>query len=99
MSSTKKYRVLLKGENFLVECDGTVERWGFYTTRFVEAVDEDHAEQTAVDLIRNDARLREAVHNERSDPPMIFLEEIDEIATFESQGAGYTFYKDDPAGR
>jgi hypothetical protein len=33
----KKFRVFLRGENFLMKSEGAVRRFGFYTTRFVEA--------------------------------------------------------------
>ncbi len=93
----KKFRVFLRGENFLLKEEGSVKRFGFYTTRFVEALDEDQAEQTAVELVRKEDQLQEAVWNDQSDPPMIFVEEIDEISTFESHGGGFSFYEDDPA--
>jgi hypothetical protein len=93
----KKFRVFMRGENFLLKEEGAVKRCGFYTTRFVEALDEDQAEQNAVELVRKEDQLRDAVWNDQSDPPMIFVQEIDEISTFEGQGAEYSFYEDDPA--
>ena len=71
------YRVFLKGQNFLLNVDGTPKRLGFFTTRFVQANNRDGAELLAVDLIRSDTWLRNSVLNERSDPPKIFAEEID----------------------
>ena len=97
MNSMKKFRVLLRGENFLLNYEGEVKRHGFYTTRFVEALNEDEAELAAVELIRKDNRLREAVGNGRPDPPMIFAEEIEEISTFDNPGAGFTFYEEEPS--
>ena len=38
------FRILLRGENFLLESEGAVKRFGFYTTRFVEAPNETEAE-------------------------------------------------------
>lgn len=93
----KKFRVFLRGEHFFLKEEGLVERYGFYTTRFVEALDEDQAEQTAVELVRKEDQLREAVWNDQPDPSMIFVEEIVEISTFESQGSGFSFYEEDPA--
>ena len=93
----KKFRVFVRGENFHLKEEGSVKRFGFYTTRFVEALDEDQAEQTAVELVRSEDQLREAVCNDQSDPPMIFVEEIDQISTFEAQRSGFTLYEDDPA--
>ena len=95
----KKFRVLLRGENFLLKSEESVKRLGFYTTRFVEAPDKDGAEKCAVESIRKDDRLQECVLNDQSDPPMLFAEEIDEISSFETGKdqslGGYTFYDDD----
>jgi len=77
------YRVLLKGQNFLLKVDGEPKRLGFFTTRFVQTNNRDGAELLAVDLIRSDSWLRDSVLNERSDPPMIFAEEIDVVEASE----------------
>ena len=76
----------------------TNNKCGFYTTRWVESTDPENAELKAVDLIRNDPDLKGAVLNERSDPPMIYLEQIHEIDTFDDvnpPGTGYSFYIED----
>lgn len=78
----KKFRVLVRGENFLLASEGAVKRFGFYTTRFVEALDKDEAERRAVESLRQEDRLRGGVLNDPSDPPMLFAEEIDEISSF-----------------
>lgn len=94
----KKFSVLLRGENFFINVDDARQRLGFYTTRYVEATDESEAEARAVDLLRQDARLREAVQNDPSDPPMLFAEEIDELDSFdgiESLTPGLAFFDDE----
>lgn len=95
----KKFRVLVRGENFLLKSEGAVKRFGFYTTRFVEALDKDEAERRAVESLRQENRLREGVLNDHSDPPMLFAEEIDEISSFdavEDRSPGLAFYEDQP---
>ncbi len=80
-----------------MKVDGQPKRMGFYTTRFVEADTPEEAESQAVQLVREDSKLREAVHNEKSDPPMIYLEEIGILESFEGinlPGTGYTFYEE-----
>jgi hypothetical protein len=59
--------------------DGETKRCGFYTTRYVEAGNRDQAEQRAVDVFRDEGRLRGLVLNDPSDPPMLFADEIGEI--------------------
>jgi hypothetical protein len=98
----KKFRVLLRGENFLLRSEGVVKRFGFYTTRFVEAVDESEAERCAVEYLRQEDRLRGSVLNDPSDPPMIFAEEIDEVPSFdavEDRSPGLAFYEDQPTAQ
>lgn len=96
----KKFRVLLRGENFLMNHERAVKRLGFYTTRFLEAPDKGEAERLAVEFLRQHDRLREGILNDQSDPPMLFAEEIDEVSTFddvENLAPGLSFYVDDPA--
>ena len=91
----KKYRVFVRGENFLMNLDGVNQVLGFYTTLFVEAEDEQAAEYAAMDSLRSDPKLVGRVLNEDSDPPLMFAEEIDELESFKGfpvPGAGFTFY-------
>jgi hypothetical protein len=95
----KKFRILLRGENFFMESGGAMKRFGFYTTRFAEAHDEAEAERPVVEAFRQEGQLRGRVLNDRSDPPMLFAEEIVEIASFESvenRKPGLAFYEDQP---
>lgn len=97
----KKFRVLLRGENFLLNSEGVVKRFGFYTTAFVVSPNGDEAEKMAVELIRKDQRLQEAVLNDKSDPPMLFAEEIEEVDSFgefedkKNRSLGFAFYDDE----
>jgi hypothetical protein len=78
--------------------DGQPRIMGFYTTRFVEAETPEGAEDLAVQQIRGDDKLRKTVINDKSDPPMIYAEEIIMLETFEGiklPGTGYTFFYDD----
>jgi hypothetical protein len=93
-----RYKVMLRGENFKVAVDGSVSRLGFFTTRFVEAETPDGAEHFAVGLVRQDPFLQRAVRNAPSDPPMIYLDSLSEIASFDGHrvpGTGYSWFPDD----
>jgi hypothetical protein len=95
MARKENYRVMLRGENFLINLDGQPTRVGFYTTRFVKAKDPVDAENTAVDLVRADKKLSSCVLNGRDDPPMVYLEELDLVRSFKRAGTGYTFFPAD----
>jgi hypothetical protein len=88
------YRVMIRGENFLMRGERDVERRGFYTSRFIEAPSEDKVEHCAVEHIRADARLLDATLNPVDAPPEVFIEEfveVDEDTVPEIQG-GFTFF-------
>ena len=79
----------------MLDIDGQVASYGFYTTRFVEAEDPEAAENVAVDLLRDDPKLRKGVRNDKTNAPMIYLEELEEMESFEGRpmpGTGYTFF-------
>jgi hypothetical protein len=85
------------GENFLLRSEGTVKRLGFYTTRFVEAFDEDDAEYRAVEALHDEHLRRTEILNDEADPPLVFAERIDEIApgaSVRERWSGLTFFED-----
>src|SRR5436305_14868743 len=77
-----KYKVLLRGQNFLLDMDGDVQKLGFYTTLFVEGDDRCTAEQNAISSLRDDPELQDIVRNESSDAPMLFVEQTEEMDSF-----------------
>jgi len=94
----KKYKVMLNGRNFQIASDGVIHRYGFFTTRCVEANNPRDAELLAVDIVKNDALLRTTVKNKPENPPMIHLDELIEVTDFEDAlvpGKGYSFYPED----
>jgi hypothetical protein len=90
----KKYRVFLKGQNFWMEIEGKLQKTGFYTTRFIEAQNPKEAEDMAVELIKNDAKLLANVSNEQSNPPILYIEEVEEVAMLQPK-PGYIFFPDE----
>lgn len=89
------YRAMVRGENFFMRLKGEIKRYGFYTTRFVEASRREDAEHDALDRIKNDAELRAAVLNPDNIAPELFIEELVEVEADnvpENKGAGFSFY-------
>ena len=94
----KKYRVFVRGENFLFGAEGNKERVGFYTTVYVEAEGEEQAETEAIDLLRNDQRLNSCISDEETNPPLMFVEEIEELNSFDGLDlprTGFSFFPDE----
>src|SRR5688572_3577910 len=93
-----KFKVMLRGENFKVALEDSVATLGFFTTRFVEADTPDAAEHAAVEMVRQDTRLQDIVRNAPTDPPMIYLDSLSEIPSYDgypAPGAGYSWFSDD----
>jgi hypothetical protein len=93
------FRVQLKGQNFWLKLEDKARRLGFFTTRFVEAPDEDQAGRKAVEILSNDPKLH-GVLNERKDPPEILIEEIAQVTAAQVAPVlqGYSFFADEHKG-
>lgn len=79
MRASNKYRVDLRGENYLLSDVNSEHKCGFYTGVWVEAQDPDDAFSKAVNIIRNQKELNSKLLNSEDDTPMIYLEEIFEL--------------------
>ena len=93
------YRVEINGQNFLVEMEGRVARYGFVTVHFVEAADRVAAEYAAVEMIRETHRLRDIVRNTPEDHPIMDVTEVDEVETLpaiDERGPGFIWYEEHP---
>ena len=91
----KKYKTFVRGENFLIDIDGNEKKLGFYTTIFVEAKDEEDAEQRSIRLLRDDPKLQESTLNNKSDSPTMYVEEIEELESFDGLNLpriGFSFF-------
>lgn len=94
-----KYQVDINGESFFVAIEGNLAKHGFFTRRFVEAVDPPSAEDAAVQMLREMQSLRDLVKNEADDPPVMNVTEITEIETFEGMETlepGLIWYEEAP---
>lgn len=81
----KKFEVCIRGNNFLIKKGNKVKKNGFYAARFVEANDYSVAVGMAMDSFR--AELKDAVMNEKSDPPVMNVVDVKEVYYFEDKMA------------
>lgn len=96
MIPLKKYRVMVEGANFLITFDNETAKYGFYTTRFLEAENEEDAEVNAMDILREE--LADIVQNDLADSPVMFLAEIEELRSFADYpvpGTGFVWFPDE----
>lgn len=93
-----KYRVQIDGRNFLIDIDGVVTKRGFITFRYVKAEDPTQAEERAVQMIREEKKLRDTILNEKTDPPIMHVLEILELdpESHEEIQPGFIFYEMNP---
>jgi len=85
----------MNGQNFLMSLQDKAKKYGFFQNIYLEAPTPEEAELLAVKQIRNTAELKNATLNAKDDPPMIYLNEITELESFEgieNLGEGRTFY-------
>lgn len=76
------FRILLHGQNFLVDVEGEEQKLGFYVTRFLKAFEPDDAAGGAFALLREDPILSDAVLNGPNDEPFVDVEEMEELQDF-----------------
>lgn len=73
------YRVVSRGENFLLNFTGEPELLGFRATHYVKADSEEDAMRTAAILVRKDSRLNRSVMNPRQNPNRLECESIQRV--------------------
>jgi len=95
----KRFKVQLHGENFLLNLDGELKKYGFHATQFVKAKSPQEAEKIAVILMHQNPNFRKTALNGSTDPPTISLEDIKEVGFLKffakKSTAGFTFYPED----
>ena len=79
----QKYIVIVHGQNLLTEVGGVRKRHGFFTNVYVEAFTPTDAESRALELIREDAHVRDITLNADDDPLSLSAEEIREVQSFD----------------
>ena len=96
-TAVKKYIVMIEGRNLIFASGGTPQRFGFSTTRDIEARSPEEAEQRAIQSVREDDELNRALLNDPSDPPSIVVTQKVQVESFESHrrpDLDYIFYAD-----
>ena len=91
----KKCRLFIEGKNFDIKSEGKVIKTGFFANRYIEAIDSSSAERIALDLIRKE--LKGLILNDKSNPPLMFIKENEELLSFEDNnvpGTGFSWFKD-----
>ncbi|MBW2568028.1 MAG: hypothetical protein JRD93_01320 [Deltaproteobacteria bacterium] len=95
----KRFKVQLHGENFLLNLDGVLKKYGFYATIFIKAKDSREAEKIAIILTHQNPNLKGIALTENADRPKINLKEIKEVGFLKffikKSKTDLTFYSED----
>jgi len=88
------FKCFAAGENFYRLDDGNVERFGFYTTRWVEAKNSQEAEVKVVEMLRQEPQLaRPEWYDGREPRPAVSIERIEEVPADDARDPlGFAFY-------
>jgi len=86
MSSSKKYRMLMHGRNFLIELNGKPRKCEFYQNIFIESSNPQQAQLLSTTRLLHDRELKALTLNRENDPPRINMVTYWEQDDFEYVG-------------
>ena len=91
----KWYKCFIAGENFPGQLIGQHYLIGFYTTRFVQAANEEGAESAGLEFLRTEDSLRLPVGVKPLASAKVYFEEVAEVDETEVPDvqAGFTFFE------
>ena len=91
---SKKFLILIHGENYLFKEGSSITRKGFYVTRCIEAVDAESAQEAALDMVRDDEALSNIANYETNTPWLSIdkVGEVDDWTELKPPGSGFAFY-------
>ena len=79
----KRYRLLVKGRNFLIHNDGKAKKHGFDQNMIIEADSPKKAKLIAIATIKLDKELKEITLKSESNPPQVHVETFWELDVLE----------------
>ncbi len=93
----RKYHIMMRCRNFLINMDGKIAKHGFIQNFFVEAASPWEAVETAVQRILADGELRAITLNLQNDPPVFDADKMFELESFdevETRATGKVWYRE-----
>lgn len=97
INEMKVFRVLVLGEHFKMNVSGEQCWMGFYSTRFIKAANPHEARSSAIAAVRLDTKLDGLALNGVDDPPLLFVDEIEEVSELDVPEVepGFVLFKDE----
>lgn len=92
------FRVLLRGENYLLNLSGDPHRYGFRVTHFVRAESAEEAQRVASIQVRKSQHLNKTLVNTAENPPQLTCVEVRRVWFRRARDDGrFSFWRmDDP---
>lgn len=78
-----RYKVLLRGANFLLSIDGDHARFGFYATRLVTSESVEQAEKIAIIRVHQELNRNHQIVKNIPDVPTVKVEKTERLGTFQ----------------
>jgi hypothetical protein len=91
------FRVFILGRHFKMDVNGKCTYMGFYTTRYIQAASSEEARELGIAAVRGEESLKRVTLNDHDDPPLLAVDEIDEVSEYDGTegGAGFVIFKDE----
>ncbi len=96
----KKFKVLIKGNDYKTAVGSRVQTFGFHTTRFIESDSDDSAKERALKLVKR--QLEDIVFNNPAGSPVVEALQFVEVESFgdnEVPGSGFTWHMEGKSER
>ena len=94
-----RYKVLLRGDNFLLNLDGEHGKFGFYATRIVKSASLEEAEKNAVIRIHQELNKTRFIVKGMLGSPKVSVEKSEKMGTFQfsfkKNVRGFNFHKEE----
>ena len=94
-----RYKVLVRGDNFLLSLDGEHAKFGFYATRIVKSETAEDAERIAIIRIHQELNQSDHVIKNATDLPSVKVEKTVKMGPFQfvrkQRVRGFSFHREE----
>jgi len=91
----KNYKIMLNGQNFVIDLGKGLARHGFYTTHYASADSKAEAELIAIESVKKHDNIMHNIKNNENDPPILYAEEIVEIETIDGTEQELSWFQEE----
>ncbi len=87
---------MLEAKNILLSVDSQLKKYGFFTTRYIEAESAFIAKEVSIELVRS--QLEHFILNKSVDEVLLEIESVTELVSFGDNlvpGKGFSWYPED----